>query len=67
MPRWRNSSPKKEQEEVMAKYLIKTDISYMPETEFKTTIIRMLAGLEKNRKHEGVPYCRVKRNKNWSS
>ena len=48
MPRWRNSFQKKEQEEVMAKDIIKTDLNNMPESEFKTTIIRIQAGLEKN-------------------
>ena len=48
MPRWRNSSQKKEQEEVMARDLIKTDIRNMLEPEFKTTIIRILASLEKS-------------------
>ena len=37
MPRWRNSSQKKGQK-VTTRYLIKTDISNMPELEFKTTI-----------------------------
>ena len=48
MPRWRNSSQKKEQEEVMARDLIKTDIRNMLEPEFKTTIIRILATTEKS-------------------
>ena len=48
MPRQRNSSQKKEQEEVTARNLIKTDISNIPESEFKTTLIRILAGLEKS-------------------
>ena len=47
MPRWRNLSQKKEQEKVMARDLIKTDMSNMPESKFKTTIIYIQAGLEK--------------------
>jgi len=47
MPRQRNSSQNKGQE-VKARQLNKTDISNMPESEFKTTIIRILAGLEKS-------------------
>ena len=47
MPRWRNSSQKKEQEKVTARDLIKRDTSNMPDPEFKTTIKRILAGLEK--------------------
>ena len=48
MPRWRNLSPKKEQEKVMARDLIKTDTGNMPDSEFKAKIIRILAGLEKS-------------------
>ena len=48
MPRQRNSYQKKEQEEVTVGELIKIDISNMLETEFKTTIIRILAELEKS-------------------
>jgi len=47
MTRWRNAPQKKEQEEVMARDLINTDTSMMSEPEFKTIIIRTLAGLEK--------------------
>ena len=47
MTRQRNLPQKKEQKEVMARNLINTDISKMSEAEFKTTIIRILAGLEK--------------------
>ena len=47
MPKQRNSPQKKEQEEVMARDLIKTDKSNMPEQEFKTIIIRIRARLEK--------------------
>ena len=48
MPRQKNSSPKKEQENVMPKDLIETDISNMPDPQFKTTIIRILPGIEKS-------------------
>ena len=48
MPRRRNSSQKKEQGKVTARGLIETDISNMLDTEFKATIIRILAGLEKS-------------------
>ena len=37
----------KEQDKVTARDLGKTDISSMPDGEFKATIIRILAGLEK--------------------
>ena len=47
MPRWRNSSPKIEQEKVMDRDLIETDISNMPDPEIKT-ISRILARLEKS-------------------
>jgi len=56
MPRWRNSSQIKEK--VTARDLIETDISNMSEPEFKTKIIRTLVGLEKNRRHQEVPYHR---------
>ena len=36
-----------EQDKVMARDLSKTDISGMPDGEFKATIIRILAGLKK--------------------
>ena len=49
MPGQRNSSQKKEQDKVMARDLTKTGISNMPDGEFKATIIRVLAGLEKSR------------------
>ena len=53
MTRWGNSSQKKEQEvEVIVRDLINIDISKISELEFKTTIIRILAGLEKkHRRH----------------
>ena len=48
MLRWRNSSQQKEQEKVMPKDLIETEISTMPEADFKSTIIRIPVGSEKN-------------------
>ena len=48
MTRWRNLPQKREQEEVTAKDLTNTDISKMFEQELKTTIIKILAGFEKN-------------------
>ena len=50
MPKLKNSSQKKEQEKVMARGLNETDISNMLVPEFKVTIIRILAGLEKSMK-----------------
>jgi len=47
MTRWRNAPQKKEQEEVMARDLINTDISKMSETDCRT-IIRILNGLGKS-------------------
>ena len=46
MPRWSNSSQKKEQKEVLARDLRETDISNIPHGEFKATSI--LCGLEKS-------------------
>ena len=48
MSRRRNSSQKKEQEKVTARALIQTDISNIPDPEFKTTIIKIQSGLEKS-------------------
>jgi len=48
MTRRRNAPQKKEQEEVMARDLFNTDTSKMSEPEFKSTIIWLLAGLEKS-------------------
>ena len=48
MPRQRNSSQKEEREKVTARDLIETDMSNMLDSEFKATIIRILAGLEKS-------------------
>lgn len=45
MIKWRDSPQKKEKKEVMAWDLINTDISKIPEPEFKTTIIRIPTGL----------------------
>ena len=47
MPRHRNSLQMKEQDHTTARDLSKTDISNMPDGEFKATIIRILTGLEK--------------------
>ena len=47
--RWRNSPQKKEEEvELTARDLINTNTSKMSELKSKTTIIRILAGLEKS-------------------
>ena len=53
---------KKEQEvELMARDIIITDISKMSELEFKTMIIKIVAGLEKeSRRHYTIPFCREK-------
>ena len=48
MPRWRNSSQKKEQEKVMARDLFKIDTSNRPIPQFKTANIRILAGLQRS-------------------
>lgn len=51
MPGRRNSSPpKKEKEKFMTRDIIETDVDNMLEPELKTTIIRILAGLEKSMK-----------------
>ena len=42
----RNLPQQKEQEEMTSNDLINTDIRKMSELEFKTTIIRILAGVE---------------------
>ena len=39
----------KEQDKAMARNLSKTDISNIPDGDFKVTIIRILTGLEKRR------------------
>jgi len=46
---------------MMARDLITTDISKMFELEFKTIIMKIIAGLEKNhRRYERIPYRRTK-------
>ena len=47
MTKQRNSSQKKEQEEMTVKDLINTNISKMSEGEFRITIIRILPEVEK--------------------
>ena len=67
MKRWRNSPQKKDQEEITARDLLKTDITNISEQEFKTTVIRLIPGLEKNIKHrryQRKPCCRDQRPKN---
>ena len=48
MTRWRNSSHKKGQEEITAKDLLKTDRCNISKQEFRITVLRLLAGLEKS-------------------
>ena len=48
MTKQRNLPQKKEEEEMTARGLINTDISKMSELEFRTTIIRILARVEKS-------------------
>lgn len=48
MTKWRNSLQKKEQEEMTVRILINTDISKISELEFRTMIIRIVAGLKKS-------------------
>lgn len=43
-----NSPQKKDQEEITARDLLKTDTSNIYEQEFRTTVIRILAGLERS-------------------
>ena len=50
MPRWRNSSPGK-QDKFRARELIKTDISNRHDGESKVKIIRILVGLEKRKEY----------------
>ncbi|KAF0885224.1 LORF1 protein, partial [Crocuta crocuta] len=45
--KWKNSPLKKFQEEMTAKELLKTDISNITEQEFRTVVIKLIAGLEK--------------------
>ena len=42
---WRTSPPKREQERIISRDLIKTDIRNMPKTELKTTIVSIMDGL----------------------
>ena len=42
----------KKQDKAMARDLSKTDISYIPDGEFKAIIIRTFTGLEKRRKYK---------------
>ena len=56
MPRRKNSSQKKEQENVRARHLIERDISNWPDPEFKATIIRIPAELEKSIEDIKDPY-----------
>ena len=60
MTKWRDSPPKKAQEEIITRSLINTDTSKMSEPEFRTMIIRILAGVEK--KHR-IPFRGDKRSK----
>ena len=62
MTNQRTSSQKKEQEEMTSRDLINTDTAKMSEVEFKTTIIRILAGVKKkkNRRHHIIPFYRDK-------
>ncbi|KAF0877000.1 LORF1 protein, partial [Crocuta crocuta] len=48
MTKRKNSPPKKLQEEMTARELLKTDISNITEQEFRTIIIKVIAGLEKS-------------------
>ena len=45
-------TPNKGQDKATARYLSKTDISNMPDREFKAMIIRILTGPEKSGRHE---------------
>lgn len=49
MRRRRNSPLKKGQEEITTRDLLKTDISNISEQEFRTTVIRLQAGLERSK------------------
>ncbi|KAF0881384.1 LORF1 protein, partial [Crocuta crocuta] len=48
MTKRKNSPPKKFQEEMTAEELLKTDISNISEQEFRTIVIKLIAGLEKS-------------------
>ena len=47
MPTSSNSSQTKQQDKVTSRVLSKTDISNMPDGEFKATVINIFIGLEK--------------------
>ena len=48
MIRWRISLQKKDQTKIIAIALLKTDKSNISEQEFRTTVIKILAGLERS-------------------
>ena len=48
MTKRRNSSQKKEQEKMTTRDLINTNINKMSDLEFRTTIIKVLLGVEKS-------------------
>ncbi|KAF0887199.1 LORF1 protein, partial [Crocuta crocuta] len=50
MQKRKSSPPKKFQEELTANELLKTDISIITEQDFKTIIIKLIAGLEKSKR-----------------
>ena len=65
MTRWRNYPQKKDQEEIAARDLLKTDIRNISEQDFRIIVIRILARLEKkHRRHQTKPGCTDKRPKN---
>ena len=48
MTKQKNSPQRKFQEETIARELLKTDINHIPEQEFRITVIRLIARLEKS-------------------
>ena len=48
MTRWKNSPQTKGQEAITARNSLKTDLNNISEQEFRTTVIRILTGLEKS-------------------
>ena len=48
MTRWRNAPQKKDREDITARDLLKIDISNISEQEFRSIVIRLLAGFEKS-------------------
>ena len=48
MMKWKDSPQKKFQEEMTARGLLKTDINNISEQEFRTVVLRLIAGLEKS-------------------